>query len=124
MTDPSLPTDRLYDSAGHMWFREEGGGRFRVGITALGAQTVGEVMAFMPKRAGGRVEADRSIATLESGKWVGAVRLPFPARVVEANEELIDHPALINADPFGDGWMVVVEADDPEGVRARLESPA
>lgn len=117
-----FPPDRYYDSGRHMWFREETPGRFRVGITAQGAKVVGDLVAFMPKRVGGRVEAGRSVATVESGKWVGAVRLPFAGLVVEANEDPIDRPELINQDPFGAGWMVVVQADDPDATRALLAS--
>jgi len=117
-----FPADRFYDSGRHMWFRDEGQGRFRVGITAQGARTVGDLVAFMPKRVGGRAEAGRSIATVESGKWVGAVRLPFAGEVVEANEAPIDRPDLINRDPFGAGWMAVVLADDPDATRTLLAS--
>lgn len=115
------PPGLFYDAGRHMWFREEAPGLFRVGITAQGAKTVGDLVAFMPKRSG-RVEAGRSIATVESGKWVGAVRLPFAGQVVEANEAPIDQPSLINADPFGAGWMVLIQADDADATRALLAS--
>jgi glycine cleavage system H protein len=105
------------DGAGYLWYVDEGDGVFRVGITADGAKTVGELVACMPKRTGGRVEANRSVATIESGKWVGAVRLPFAAEVVEANEDLIDRPETVNRDPFGAGWLVRVRADEPDRVR-------
>ncbi|CAA7623438.1 Glycine cleavage system H protein 5 [Magnetospirillum sp. LM-5] len=117
-----FPPDRFYDAGRHMWFREEAPGCFRVGITAQGAKVVGDLVAFMPKRVGGRVETGRSVATVESGKWVGAVRLPFAGLVLEANEAPIDRPELINQDPFGQGWMVVVQADEPEATRSLLES--
>ncbi|WP_142847150.1 glycine cleavage system protein H [Telmatospirillum sp. J64-1] len=117
-----FPDDRFYDATRHMWFREEEPGCFRVGITGQGAKTVGELVAFMPKRIGGRVAAGRSIATVESGKWVGAVRLPFAGEVIDANEAPIDRPFLINEDPFGAGWMVLVRADEPDAVRELLAS--
>ncbi|OAN50538.1 hypothetical protein A6A05_12250 [Magnetospirillum moscoviense] len=117
-----FPADRFYDAGRHMWFKEEAPGLFRVGITGLGAKTVGDLVAFMPKRVGGRAEAGRSIATVESGKWVGAVRVPFSGEVVEANEAPIDRPELINQDPFGQGWMVAILADDPDATRALLAS--
>jgi glycine cleavage system H protein len=117
-----FPSDRFYDVGRHMWFREEAPGLFRVGITAQGAKVVGDLVAFMPKRVGGRAEAGRSIATVESGKWVGAVRIPFAGEVVEANEAPIDQPSLINQDPFGVGWMVLIRADDAEATRELLAS--
>ena len=118
-----FPKDgRYYDAGRHMWFKEEEPGLFRVGITGLGARTVGELVAFMPKRVGGRAEAGRSIATIESGKWVGAVRLPFAGEVVKANEAPIDNPPLVNQDPFGAGWMVLVKADEPDAARILLAS--
>ncbi|MDK9723016.1 MAG: glycine cleavage system protein H [Rhodospirillales bacterium] len=114
MTDN--PTDRLYDAAGYLWFKPEGDGVFRIGITADGIKTVGLLVACMPKRQDGRVEANRSLATIESGKWVGAVRSPFAGNVVESNEELIDHPETVNRDPLGRGWLVAIKADRPEDV--------
>ncbi|TAN55542.1 MAG: glycine cleavage system protein H [Rhodospirillales bacterium] len=114
---PDSPADRLYDAAGYLWFKPEGEGVFRVGITADGIKTVGILVACMPKRLDGRVEANRSLATIESGKWVGAVRSPFAGDVVESNEELIDHPETVNRDPFGQGWLVAIKADDPDMVK-------
>lgn len=117
-----FPADLFYDAGRHLWFRDEGDGVFRMGITAQGAKIVGDLVACVPRPVGAIIEADRAVATIESGKWVGAVRLPFAGRVVECNEDLIDRPIIVNRDPFGAGWLSAVRADDPVATRNLLAS--
>lgn len=117
-----FPADLFYDAGRNLWFRDEGGGVFRMGITAQGAKIVGDLVACVPRPVGAVIETDRAIATIESGKWVGAVRLPFAGAVVQSNEDLIDRPNTVNRDPFGIGWLAAVRADDPAATRALLAS--
>jgi glycine cleavage system H protein len=74
---------------------------------------------FTPKRVGKDFEAQRSFATIECGKWVGAARAAFNGVVVAANAELERRPKLLNDDAFGAGWMLLVRASD-DGWRDRL----
>lgn len=117
-----FPDGLFYDAGRTLWFKEEGGGVFRMGITAQGAKMVGDLVACVPRPVGAVVEAERAVATIESGKWVGAVRLPFAATVIESNEALIDRPATVNRDPFGAGWLAAVRAENPVATRALLAS--
>jgi len=115
-----LPDELYYDVARHLWYRDLGDGTWRIGMTAVAAAQAGDLLAFMPKRAGKRVEAGKSCATIESGKWVGAVRISFSGDVVAANEAMIDRPRPHGRDPYGSGWMLVVRPDDPAAARATL----
>ena len=109
-----FPEDRLYDIENQIWYLPLGDGTLRAGFTAWSAALMGEVLVFTPKRLGHSFEKDRWFAMVEGGKWIGAARAGFDGVVVAHNEALIDKPELLNRDPFGDGWMVIVRpaADD------------
>ena len=66
------------------------------------------MLVFTPKRAGSEFEKSRSIATVESAKWIGAVRAAFDGVVVVVNEALIDRPTMANSDCYGEAWMMLV----------------
>src|SRR5262249_50057856 len=70
----------------------------------------GDVIVFTPKRLGRDFEMNRSFAIVEGGKWVGAARAGFDGVVVAHKELLARRPALLNADPYGEGWMLIGRA--------------
>ena len=109
-----FPEDRLYDIENQIWYAPLTDGTLRTGFTAWSAALMGDVLVFTPKRLGHSFEKDRWFAMVEGGKWIGAARAGFDGVVVAHNEALIDKPELLNRDPFGDGWMVIVRpaADD------------
>ena len=59
-----------------------------------------------------QIRAGRHVATLESGKWVGGVPVPFGALVVERNEAVLADPHLVNVDPYGKGWIARLHPDE------------
>jgi len=67
----NLPDDLLYDVENHIWYREVGDGTVKLGMTTVATAMAGQLVAFTPKKAGRGVEAGKSCATVESGKWVG-----------------------------------------------------
>ena len=83
-------------------------GTIRAGFTQWSAKLMGEVLVFTPKRLDRDFEKERSFAIVEGGKWVGAARAGFDGVVVAHNEALIRKPELLNTDPYGEGWMLVV----------------
>jgi glycine cleavage system H protein len=103
-----FPDDLLYDVPRHIWYREEGNGRVILGMTSVAVALAGEIFAFTPKRVGRDVEQGRSCATVESGKWVGPVRVACAGTVVAINEALMERPHLAKRDPYGEGWMLVL----------------
>ncbi len=116
----TFPDELWYDVPRHTWYREEADGRVVIGITAVAAALAGEVLAFTPRRPGRDIEAGRSCATIESGKWVGPVRSVCAGKVVAINEALMERPRLANLDPYGEGWMLAVEPVGWEAARAGL----
>jgi glycine cleavage system H protein len=115
-----LPDDLLYDVDNNIWYRDNGDGTVTLGMTTVAAAMAGPLVAFTPKRAGRPVEAGKSCATVESGKWVGPAKIAFSADVVAINEALVANPKLAGADPYGEGWMVKVKPADWAAGRAGL----
>lgn len=110
-----LPDDLLYDVANNIWYRGNGDGTFTLGMTAVAVAMAGQLVAFTPRRSGRAIQAGKSCATIESGKWVGPAKVAFDAEVAEVNETLIGNPKLANSDPYGEGWMLKIRptAGDP-----------
>jgi glycine cleavage system H protein len=116
----NLPDHLLYDVENHIWFDEIGDGTVRLGMTAVAVAMAGQIVAFTPKRVGRTVDAGRSCATVESGKWVGPARSAAAGTVVETNDALIANPGLASHDPYTKGWFIVLRPDDWAAVRPAL----
>jgi glycine cleavage system H protein len=116
----NIPDELLYDVDNNIWYRDNGDGTVTVGMTAVAAAMAGQLVAFTPKKAGRAVQAGKSCATIESGKWVGPAKLAFDANVVEVNGVLSSNPKLANSDPYGAGWMVKVRPADWAAAKAIL----
>jgi len=119
-----LPDDLLYDVNNNIWYRDNGDGTVTVGMTAVAAAMAGQLVAFTPRRAGRAVQAGKSCATIESGKWVGPAKLAFDAEVTEANDALAADPKLANSDPYGAGWLVKVRPKDWAAAKGGLVTGA
>src|SRR5262249_14841372 len=115
-----LPDDLLYDVENQLWYRELGDGLVEIGITVIAVAMAGQVLEVTPKRAGGRREAQQACAVVESGKVVGSARVAVAGLVERSNEPLMDRPSLLNKDPYGAGWLVVMRPDDWIEAKARL----
>ena len=116
----NLPDGLLYDVDNHIWYQEAGEGNVKLGMTAVATAMAGQLVAFTPKKVGRSVEAGKSCATVESGKWVGPAKSAFDGTVVAVNEELAGKPALANEDPYGAGWLVVLKPSDWAAAKAKL----
>jgi glycine cleavage system H protein len=116
----NLPDELLYDVENHIWYQETGDGNVRLGMTTVATAMAGQLVAFTPKKAGRSVDAGKSCATVESGKWVGPAKSAAAGAVVEVNDEMVSKPSLANEDPYGKGWMVVLKPADWAAVRATL----
>ena len=115
----NLPDELLYDVDNNIWFKEEPDGNVRVGMTAVAVAMAGKLVAFTPKRVGRDVQAGKSCATIESGKWVGPAKSLAGGIVVAVNDELVANPARANEDPYGN-WMVLLKPEDWPQVKAAL----
>ncbi len=115
-----LPEDLLYDVDNHIWFRETGDGNVKLGMTVVATAMAGKLVAFTPKKAGREVQAGKSCATVESGKWVGPAKSAAAGEIVAVNEDLVAKPTLANDDPYDSGWLVIIKPQDWDSVKARL----
>src|SRR5262245_23073677 len=106
------PEHLYYDVRNQIWYEALADGTIRAGFTPIAIELAGDVLVFTPKRVGKDFEAERSFATIECGKWIGAARAAFNGVVVGANDALERTPKLLNEDAFGAGWMLLVRAAD------------
>lgn len=102
----SIPDDRLYCPEHDMWVQTLGADEVRIGATAFGIFLAGEILAFTAKPNGAEVERGRGMGTVECRKTVLAVHAPISFRLLAGNEAAEEQPGLVNADPYGAGWMV------------------
>lgn len=103
----------------HEWLRDEEG-KGRIGITAYAQQELGDVVFVDLPQEGAVVNAGDSFAVVESVKAVSDIYAPVSGRIVAVNTALEDRPELINEDPYGQGWIAVIELSEPAEVQAML----
>ena len=106
-----LPGDLLYTND-HEWLRRESDGSVTVGITEHAANALGDLVYVELPEEGQDVDAGGEMAVVESVKAASDVYAPVAGTVTAVNEELADDPEKINADPYGDGWIVRIAASD------------
>ena len=122
MSDESYPEELRYH-AEHDWARVEGD-RAVFGITWYAQELLGEVVFFDPPAVGTAITANEPYTEVESVKAVSDVFAPMSGEIVEVNEALADSPERINADPYGEGWLVKVVLADPGEVESLLDARA
>ena len=122
MADASYPDDLKYHEE-HDWARIDGD-QATFGVTWYAQDALGEVVFFDPPEVGASVSKDQAYAEVESVKAVSDVFAPLSGEIVEVNEALGDSPERINADPYGDGWMVKVRISDPSEVDRLMDVEA
>jgi glycine cleavage system H protein len=115
-----LPDDYYYDPKDHLWAKVESPDRVRVGLDAFGQQAAGSVAYLKIVPAGRPARKGRAFGSLEAGKYIGPLKAPVNGTVVEVNRLVLDSPSLVNTDPYGDGWFVVIEPSDLEADVADL----
>jgi glycine cleavage system H protein len=115
----NLPEDLYYVVDKHVWARPDGE-LLTVGMTDVAQNMAKAIVAVTSKAAGVTVKKGRNIATVESGKWVGAVPAPVSGEIVAVNDALAASPGLINSDPYGAGWVVRLRPSDWEADAADL----
>jgi glycine cleavage system H protein len=120
----NLPDDLHYNVENNVWARKEADGTVTIGMTAYACALAGEVVAYTPKKVGRSVELNKSAATIESGKWVGPVKTPVAGEVVAINDAVSANPKSINADPYGNGWLVKLKPANWDGDAASLVTGA
>ena len=118
----SYPEDLLYHPE-HDWARIDGDTAV-FGITWYAQDSLGELVFFDLPEVGVTVTANEPYAELESVKAVSDVYSPLSGEITEVNAALGDAPETINADPYGDGWLVKVKLSDPSETEALMDAAA
>ena len=114
----NYPADLRYTKE-HEWARVEGT-RARVGITAYAQEQLGDVVFVELPKAGTKVTQMQAFGVVESVKAVSDLFAPLSGEVVEVNAELVKQPELVNQDPYGKGWMLVIQVASPPEAQALL----
>lgn len=117
----SVPPELRYTKE-HEWLRLEGD-EATVGITAYATEQLGDIVFVELPKVGRSLDQFATFGVVESVKAVSDLYAPISGEVVAVNEALADRPELVNQDPYGAGWLAVVEAADWEADRARLLDP-
>jgi glycine cleavage system H protein len=99
----------------HAWVRVEGKNA-TIGITDMAQQQLGDIVYVDLPERDTEVDADSELCEIESTKATSPVISPVSGRVLEVNEDLGDSPEIINEDPYGNGWIVVIAMSDPSEV--------
>lgn len=118
----NVPDDLRYTSD-HEWVRLEDG-RIRIGITDYAQDALGDVVFVQLPEPGAKVEAGTSFSEVESTKSVSDIYAPVAGTVVEVNGELADSPQRLNEDPYGEGWICIIEPSDAAAVEGLLDAAA
>lgn len=105
------PNDLRYHEE-HEWIRVEGR-QATLGISHFAQDALGDIVYVDLPKAGTAVKAGQQIGEVESTKTTSSLYTPVSGSIVKVNGDLKDHPEVVNADPYGKGWMVVIELADP-----------
>ena len=117
-----IPEDLRY-TKDHEWVRAEGD-TVRIGVTDYAQDALGDIVFVTLPEVGAQVSAGETCGEVESTKSVSDLYAPVSGTVVERNDALDTSPELVNSDPYGDGWMLVVRPDDVASVDGLLDATA
>ena len=115
-----VPEDLRYTSD-HEWVRVEGT-KARVGITEYAQDALGDIVFVQIPDVGATVERGSTVSEVESTKSVSDIYAPVSGSIVEVNGDLAEAPERLNEDPYGDGWIFVVEVSDPSELDGTLDA--
>ncbi|MGN6695976.1 MAG: glycine cleavage system protein GcvH [Aquihabitans sp.] len=118
----NVPDDLKY-SSDHEWIRVDGD-RITIGITDYAQDALGDVVFVQVPEQGALVAAGQSISEVESTKSVSDIYAPLAGTVAEVNADLETTPEQLNSDPYGDGWICVIQVTDAAAVDGLLDADA
>ena len=111
--DYNLP-DELYYHEEHAWAKVEDDGNVRVGMNDMFQSTSGDIVYVDLPFEGDEVEQGEVCGKIQSAKWIGKLCAPVGGEISEVNEELDGDSTLINKDPYGEGWILLIEPNNLE----------
>jgi glycine cleavage system H protein len=119
----NVPGDLLY-TAEHEYIRDRGNGIVEVGVTDFAQGELGDVVYLELPKVGAAFARHDVFGTIEAVKAVSELFAPLAGEVTEVNARLDGEPALVNSDPYGDGWMIRMKIKDPADLAALLKPDA
>lgn len=117
-----VPEDLRYTSD-HEWAQLVGG-QLRIGITEYAQDALGDIVFVQLPAPGATVAAGASFSEVESTKAVSDIYAPLSGTVVAVNAALVEAPGRLNDDPYGDGWLCLIEPQDPSAYEDLLDAAA
>jgi glycine cleavage system H protein len=104
-----LPADRCYDAASHLWaLRDASTGRVRVGVDAIGLESLGELAYVALLEDGKVVRRGEPLGSLEAAKMTTTIAAPLSGTIVGRNAAVLADPLAVNRDPYAGGWLVEI----------------
>lgn len=119
----NVPTELKY-APSHEWVRSEGNGIYTVGISEHAQELLGDMVFVELPEEGDTFSVGDDCAVAESVKAASDIYAPLSGEVVEINEELEDSPETVNNDPYGDGWLFKIKAEDESELNNLLNAEA
>jgi len=118
----TYPDDLKYHKE-HDWARIDGDEAL-LGITWFAQDALGELVHYEPPNEGDTITKDSAYGEVESVKAVSDVISPLSGEVIEVNQKIVEEPETVNADPYGDGWLVRIRLADPSEADSLLDADA
>ncbi|RLD17521.1 MAG: glycine cleavage system protein H [Bacteroidetes bacterium] len=113
VNNTEAPTDLMYDPDNGFWMKADGN-TVRIGLNHLTQESSGTFVAVRLSDIGTSLKKDESFGSVEAEKHVGHFNIPLSGKIIRKNEKVVDNPGLINNDPYGEGWLIEIEASDLE----------
>jgi glycine cleavage system H protein len=118
----NLPADLRYTSD-HEWIKITGKTAV-VGITEFAQGELGDIVFVEIETVGNHIDKGNTFGTIEAVKTVSDLFMPVSGKVTELNERINDSPDLINKDPYGEGWLIKMDVDDPAQINELMDAKA
>jgi glycine cleavage system H protein len=117
-----IPQDLRYHKE-HEWVRVQGGTAV-IGISDHAQEALGDIVFFQLPKVGDKITAGQEIGEVESTKATSSIYTPVTGTVSKVNQTLTERPELANTDPYGQGWVAVVDLADPKELDSLMDAKA
>lgn len=107
-----LPLDLYYKVEEHVWLRVEADRSVTLGFTDVAQTTAGRMLVVSFRPVGAHYKQSKTIAIVESAKWLGPLRAPMDGALIATNKSLLEDAGLVNRSPYGKGWVVRYQPDE------------
>ena len=113
--------EELYYHEEHSWAKVEGA-KVTVGMTDMFQKEAGDIVFVDLPEEEDEVSQGETCGKIQSRKWIGKLVAPISGEITEINEEMEEDTGLINTDPYGEGWILVIEAEDGDELQSELKN--